>query len=118
MYHYDSNVIWGIPLKKRNAADIVEAWSTLNTEFIKGGLKPDLFIFYNEFSGKFRGALENENITSQLVTPHMHRNILAERVIQTWKDHFLAGLPSKHPDFSMAEWDRLILQGGRGSRGA
>ena len=40
----------------------------------------------------------------------MHRTNPAERAIQTWKDHFLAGLASTHPDFPMKEWDRLILQ--------
>ena len=53
MYHYDPNVIWGIPLKSRNAGDIVEAWEALNQEFMKGGFKPNLFIFDNEFSGEF-----------------------------------------------------------------
>ena len=40
----------------------------------------------------------------------MHHNNPAERSIQTWKDHFLAGLASIHPDFPMTEWDRLINQ--------
>ena len=110
MYNYDANVIWGLPLKSRNATVIVEAFETLNKKFVKGGFKPNLFIFDNEFSGKFRAAVENENINLQLVTPHMHRNNPAERAIQTWKDHFLAGLASTHPDFPMREWDRLILQ--------
>ena len=83
MYHYDPNVIWGIPLKSRNAIDIVEAWETLNKKFMKGGFKPNLFIFDNEFSGDFRAAVNNENITLQLVTPHMHRNNPTERAIQT-----------------------------------
>ena len=89
MYHYDPNVIWGLPLKKRNDVDIVEAWTTLNNMFTKGGFKPNFFMFDNEFSGDFCAALEDENITLQLVTPHMHRNNPAERAIQTWKDHFL-----------------------------
>ena len=110
MYHYDSNVIWGVPLQKRTAADIVDAWESLIKKFVKGGFKPNLFIFDNEFSGEFRAVVENKNITLQLVTPHMHRNNPAERAIQTWKDHFLTGLASTHPDFPMHEWDRLIQQ--------
>ena len=46
----------------------------------------------------------------QLVTPHMYRNNPAERAIQTWKDHFLAGLASINPTFLMAEWNRLVPQ--------
>lgn len=83
---------------------------TLNKKFVKGGFKPNLFIFDNEFSGEFRTAVDSENIKLQLVTPHMHHNNPAERAIQTWTDHFLAGLASTHPDFPIREWDRLILQ--------
>ena len=42
--------------------------------------------------------------------PHIHCNNLAERAIQTWKEHFLAGVASVHPEFPMSEWDRLIKQ--------
>ena len=49
MYHYNPNVIWGIPLKSRNAGDIVEAWETLNKKIMKGGFKPNLFILIMNF---------------------------------------------------------------------
>ena len=110
MYHYDCNVIWGEPLKKRTASEIVKCFHLLNKQFSTRGYKPNLFVFDNEFSSDFKAALKNEHIALQLVTPHMHRNNPAERAIQTWKDHFLAGLASIHPDFPMNEWDRLIPQ--------
>ena len=110
MYHYDCNVIWGEPLKKRTASEIVKCFHLPNRKFSTRGYTPILFIFDNEFSGDFRAALQGEQITLQLVTPHMHRDNPAERAIQTWKDHFLAGLASVHPDFPMNEWDRLISQ--------
>ena len=83
----------------------------MNSQFLKKGYKPNLFIFDNEFSGDFRAALQDKEIQLQLVTPHMHRNNPAERAIQTWKDDFLAGLASVHPEFPTREWDRLIPQG-------
>ena len=110
MYHWDTNVILGQALKKRTAKDIVEAWDNLNSQFLKMGYKSNLFIFDNEFYEELRGALQDEQITLQLVTPHMHRNNPAEMAIQTWKEHFLAGLASVQPDFCIAEWDRLIPQ--------
>lgn len=110
MYNWDSNLIWGLPLKKRTALEIVSTWTQLNAQLTTSGFKPNLFIFDNEFSGEFRNTLQGENITLQLVTPHMHRNNPVERAIQTWKDHFLAVLASVHPDFPMAEWDRIIPQ--------
>ena len=45
-----------------------------------------------------------------MVPPHTHRRNLAERAIQTWKNHFKAGLASIDPNFPLTEWDRLIPQ--------
>ena len=47
-------------------------------------------------------------ITYQMVPPHNHRANLAERAIQTFKNHFKAGLSIVHPEFPIAEWDRLL----------
>ena len=49
-------------------------------------------------------------ITYQLVPPHNHRANPAERAIQTFKNHFIAGLCSCDPDFPIREWDRLLPQ--------
>ena len=53
MYHYDPNVILGVHLKSQNARDIIETWDTLNQKIVKGGFKPNLFIFDNKFLGEF-----------------------------------------------------------------
>ena len=50
------------------------------------------------------------NVTYQLVPPHLHRNNSAERAIQTFKDHLIAGLSSVDPSFPMHLWCRLIPQ--------
>ena len=42
--------------------------------------------------------------------PYLHRRNLAERAIQTWKNHFKAGLASLNPNFPLSEWDRLLEQ--------
>ena len=76
MYQYDCNVILGHPLKKRSANDIVTAWKALNAQFMTKGYKPNLFIFDNEFSGEFREALLDHEITLRLVTPQCTITIL------------------------------------------
>ena len=40
----------------------------------------------------------------------VHRRNVAERAIQTFKDHFIAGLASVDPQFPMHEWNRLLPQ--------
>ena len=47
----------------------------------------------------------------QLVPPGIHRRNSAERAIRTWKNHFIAGLPSVDPNFPLNLWDRLVEQG-------
>ena len=42
----------------------------------------------------------------------MHRRNAAERAIQTWKNHFLAGIATLDPNFPIQEWDRLLPQCG------
>jgi hypothetical protein len=45
-----------------------------------------------------------------LTPPHMHCRDAAERAIQTLKNHFIAGLCSVDPNFTLRLWDRLLLQ--------
>ena len=40
----------------------------------------------------------------------MYFSNTAERAIQTFKNHFKAGLSSVDPEFPMTEWDRLVEQ--------
>ena len=45
------------------------------------------------------------------MSPNIHRRNAAEWAIEMWKDHFIAGLSSLHPDFPLMEWDRITYQG-------
>jgi hypothetical protein len=50
------------------------------------------------------------DVEFQLVPPHCHRRNAAERAIQTFKEHFVAGLSSVDPSFPLHLWDRLLPQ--------
>ena len=54
--------------------------------------------------------MEKRKVAFQLVPPHNHRANAAEREIQTFKNHFKAGLASLDPNFPVCEWDRLLPQ--------
>ena len=109
-YHYDANCILGRPIKDRTAQSITNAWEHLHGEFTNAGNSPDVWVLDNEISNDFKAALKKHNTTFQLVPPHSHRRNLAERAIQTWKNHFKAGLATTDPNFPLSEWDRLIPQ--------
>ena len=109
-YHYDANCILGHPVKDRKAPTLTEAWEKMHNEFKQAGTAPDIWVLDNEVSHDLKTAFKANNTDFQLVPPHSHRRNLAERAIQTWKNHFKAGLASVNPNFPLPEWDRLIPQ--------
>ena len=109
-YHYDANCILGHPIKDRTSQSLTRAWEHLHRQFTVAGEAPDVWVLDNEISNDFKAALEKHQTNFQLVPPHSHRRNLAERAIQTWKNHFKAGLATTDPNFPLSEWDRLIPQ--------
>jgi hypothetical protein len=65
---------------------------------------------YNEASLALRNYLTKQGINYQLAPPHIHRRNNAEREIQTLKNHFIAGLCSVDPTFSLKLWDKVLPQ--------
>ena len=109
-YHYDGNCIVGRALKNRKKETLIATWKSIHDSFSKAGAAPNTYVMDNEVSQDFITTLINNKTSYQLVPPHSHRRNLAERAIQTWKNHFKAGLASVDPNFPLSEWDRLIFQ--------
>ena len=51
-----------------------------------------------------------EGVKFHLVPPHNHRANAAERAIQTFKNHLIAGLSGLDPQFPIKQWDCLLKQ--------
>ena len=64
----------------------------------------------NECTGGLKKFMQQEGVNFQLVPPHSHRTNAAERAIQTFKAHLIAGLSSCNPNFPLHLWDRLLPQ--------
>ena len=110
VYDYDSNAILAEAIPNRQAAVITEAWLKIHNVLKKRGVAPNLYLLDNEISADLKWAMTKNEIDWQLATPYQHRANAAERAIRTFKNHFIAGLSSVHPDFPIKEWDRLIPQ--------
>ena len=110
IYDYDSNAILVEPLKNRKAETITAAWKKKIKLLEKQGIQPKIFIMDNEASDDLKSALTKANYDLQLVPPDNHRANAAERAIQTFKAHFLAGISSLPLDFPLSEWDYLLEQ--------
>ena len=110
MYIYDANAIIATPIKSREKVDILEAHKNMVMLLNQRGLQPKVHWLDNEASNDLIEFNKDLDIQMQLVPPYVHRRNAAERAIQTWKSHFIAGLCSIHPHFPMHLWDRLIPQ--------
>ena len=97
--------------KNRKANTIIAAWKDQNTRFKEAGVEPNTYVMDNQTSKDLKDRLQNADIQYQLVPPHIHQTNLSERVIQTFKTHFKAGLTSLESDFPLSEWYRIIEQG-------
>ncbi len=111
VYNYDSNAILVELLKYRNGTKIKNPYLAIINRLTTHGCAPSTFILDNEVSTNLLTTFRNKNIHFQLVPPEVHRRNAAECAIQTWKNHFIAGLSSTDPSFPMSEWDRLVQQG-------
>ena len=109
-YHYDANCILGIPVRNRTAPELTTAWQKLHNIFKKAGCAPSTWVLDNEVSQTLTNAFAANDTTYQMVPPKSHRRNLAERSIQTWKNHFKAGLATVDPSFPLSAWDELIEQ--------
>jgi hypothetical protein len=110
LYDYDSNSVLSAPMKNRGDKELVRAFDFLIQSLILRGLKPHLQRLDNESSLALINYLTQQGITYQLAPPHIHRRNNAERAIQTFKNHFIAGLCSVDLTFPLKLWDKLLPQ--------
>ena len=64
----------------------------------------------NEYPDRLNQYFTANKVHFQLVPPHLYCTNVAERAFATFKNHFVAGLASTGPDFSIKLWDRLLPQ--------
>ena len=76
------------------------------------GFKPKFNILDNIASKAIVKFLKDERkIDIQLVEPNNHRANAAERAIQTFKNHQIAGICTFDSNFPLALWNKTIRQG-------
>ena len=99
-YHADSNSIWMEPMKNRKEGEMIQAQSQALIIMKSYGIITTKQVLNNEASAAYKDAISKSNMTYQLVTPNEHRRNIAEKSIQTWKDHFVAVLSGTSDNFS------------------
>ena len=109
-YNYDSNSIHVKQLKSCHDNDTITAYEEIYAKLTSRGLKPKLHWLDNEASKALKNFITKKNTEYQLTPPHIHRRNVAERAIQTFKNHFISGLCSVDKAFPLHLWCRLLNQ--------
>jgi hypothetical protein len=110
LYLSDANAILDEPLKNRSKGEQIKAYENL-LQRIPTEHQPKVHWMDNEASSSLKQLLKTQyQMQYQLVPLHIHWRNAAERAICTFKNHFVAGLCSTHPNFPPRLWDSLLPQ--------
>jgi hypothetical protein len=67
-------------------------------------------ILDNQASAQYKAAIKASSMTYELVPPKEHQRNMAEKVIQTFKDHFVGVLSGCAPSMPIHLWCQLLPQ--------
>ena len=108
VYNYDANSVLVEPLNNIKSKYFTMTFLKILNILTVSENAPKIYILYNKIFGEFKDALKQKKLTYQLVPCFQHRCKKSERAIQTFKNHFIAGLSSMNPLLPISEWESLI----------
>ena len=79
-------------IQNRTPGEMIRAYQTLVDRLKECEIKPKLHILDNKCSIEFKKQMKTNNMKYQLVPPHNHMQNISQKVVQTFKDHFVAVL--------------------------
>ena len=91
-YEQRSNAVLVRSLRDQKDASLLEAFQVVYHNFTKSGFKPTLNVMDNQCSHKIQQFIWSTIADIQLVNPDDHQVNASELAIQTWKNHWLAGM--------------------------
>ena len=97
-------------MRSRVAGEMCRAYQTLIDRLKESGIRPTMHILDNECSAEFKTLINKNEMKYQLVPPHDHRRNVAEKAIQTFKDHFVAVLCGTDDSFPLQLWCQILRQ--------
>ena len=110
MYHVDSNSIFVGTMKNKTEGEMIRARTQLLHRMKLAGIHPKTQVLDNEASKAYKEAIVKSGMDYQLVLPDDHRRNVAEKAIQTWKDHFISNMSGTAKSFPLHLWDQCIPQ--------
>ena len=87
IHEIDGNSTWVEPMKNKSQGEMIRARRDALLRMEIQNIVPVCQILDNEISEAYKEEIQNTGLTYQLVPPDDHRRNIAERAIQTWKNH-------------------------------
>ena len=109
----DSGSTWVYPMQHRNEGCMISARQCALDRMKLCGIVPKHQVLDNEESTASKAAILASGMTYELVPPNDHRRNLAEKEIQTCKDHFIRVLSGMDNIFPLHLWCQIIPQSER-----
>ena len=97
-------------MKSRLASEHVKAYQYTIMLQKQRRRQPQLCQLDNEASTLLRDFITGEKIAYQLTPPNVKHSNTAERELQTFKNHLVAGVCSMDPNFPLSLWDEILHQ--------
>ena len=110
LYRMDSNSIWAEAMKNRTEDEMILARDRALTRMRATGLTAVHQVLDNEASALYKKAITDSGMPYERVPPDNHRRNLAERLMQTWKAHFISVPSGTATEFPMHLCDLVMPQ--------
>ena len=110
MEDYGSDAILEDPLTSSADTKLLCAVTKLYGHLKEKVLQPRLHMLDNERSSLMNKFIRELGGKHQLVSQGLHRSLIEERAIQTFKYHLISGLSICDPNSPLHLWDGLIRQ--------
>ena len=96
-------------MKNCTEGQMIAAYQQIIKRINDAGLATKKHILDNKISAEFKKTIKENGINHELVPPGDHRRNVAERAIQTVKNHFVGILAGVYESFPMHLWCRLLF---------
>ncbi len=110
LHNVNSNSSWVEALKNNTGGKLIMAQARALERMRKAGIVPKHQIMKNLKSAAYKEAICAWSMTFELVPPDDHQRNMAEKAIQTFKDHFVDVLSGCTPTFPLHLWCQLLPQ--------
>ena len=109
-YHTDANYIFSEPMRNRTEYQMLKTYDNFIMWMKTSWLGTKKHVLDNDISTKYKVAIKANGATHKLVPSGEQRRNIAEKSIQTYRNHFVGLFDIPRDSFPMDLWCRLLPQ--------